>query len=68
MLVSTSFVGLTCRILLGCSFAKSLRSPRADIRGSTGAHSYVSFAFSEKKGVYMTMYYSVNPKDALVAL
>ncbi|KAM0333536.1 hypothetical protein ACHAQA_002201 [Verticillium albo-atrum] len=42
--------------------------PRTDAAKSTGTHSYVSFAFSEKKGVYMTMYYSIKPQEALVAL
>ncbi|KAM0280848.1 hypothetical protein ACHAQH_003878 [Verticillium albo-atrum] len=42
--------------------------PRTNTENLTGTHSYVSFAFSEKKGVYMTMYYSIKPQEALVAL
>ncbi|KAH6697432.1 aromatic prenyltransferase [Plectosphaerella plurivora] len=42
--------------------------PRSDTKTTTGSHSYVSFAFSGKKGVYMTMYYSISPQESVVAL
>ncbi|KAF6836986.1 tryptophan dimethylallyltransferase [Colletotrichum plurivorum] len=41
--------------------------PRSDLDGSTGTHSYVSFAFSKKKGAYLTIYYSIKPQDAMTA-
>ncbi|KAH8882671.1 aromatic prenyltransferase [Thozetella sp. PMI_491] len=34
--------------------------PRADLRAPAYTHTYLSFAFSKKKGVYMTMYYSAS--------
>ncbi|TEA20181.1 Indole prenyltransferase tdiB [Colletotrichum sidae] len=42
--------------------------PRTDLSVSAGTHCYVSFAFSKKKGAYLTTYYSINPQDAVVAL
>ncbi|KAK1981408.1 aromatic prenyltransferase [Colletotrichum cereale] len=41
--------------------------PRSDLRKTVGTHSYVSFAFDKEKGAYMTMYYSIRPRDSLVA-
>ncbi|KAK1573791.1 aromatic prenyltransferase [Colletotrichum navitas] len=42
--------------------------PRSKLEKTTGTHSYISFAFSEKNGAYMTMYYSIRPQDSLVAV
>ncbi|KAF9871509.1 tryptophan dimethylallyltransferase [Colletotrichum karsti] len=41
--------------------------PRSDLNRATGTHSYISFAFSKKKGAYLTMYYSIKPSDSIVA-
>ncbi|KAJ5017935.1 Indole diterpene prenyltransferase ltmF [Colletotrichum sp. SAR 10_99] len=42
--------------------------PRSDLNRATGTHSYISFAFSEKKGAYLTIYYSIKPGDSVPAL
>ncbi|WYZ39199.1 hypothetical protein EsH8_III_001113 [Colletotrichum jinshuiense] len=41
--------------------------PRSDLTKTTGTHSYISFAFSKKKGAYLTIYYSIRPQDSLTA-
>ncbi|KAI3544795.1 aromatic prenyltransferase [Colletotrichum filicis] len=41
--------------------------PRSDLSKTTGTHSYISFAYSEKKGAYLTIYYSIRPQDSLLA-
>jgi hypothetical protein len=35
-------------------------SPNHDLDGSRGTHTFISFSFSERSGVYMTMYYSTR--------
>ncbi|KAK2031227.1 aromatic prenyltransferase [Colletotrichum zoysiae] len=41
--------------------------PRSNPEKTTGTHSYVSFAFSKEHGAHVTMYYSIRPRDSLVA-
>ncbi|KAK0622782.1 aromatic prenyltransferase [Immersiella caudata] len=41
--------------------------PDHDLDGSRGTHTFVSFSFSERSGVYMTMYYSTRVFGACVA-
>ncbi|OLN97231.1 7-dimethylallyltryptophan synthase 4 [Colletotrichum chlorophyti] len=41
--------------------------PRSDLSKTTGTHTYISFAFSKKKGAYLTIYYSIRPQDSLTA-
>lgn len=39
-------------------------SPKHDLGGTRGTHTFVSFSYTEKTGVYMTMYYSPRIFDA----
>lgn len=35
-------------------------SPRHDLDGAGGTHTFISFSYTERTGVYMTMYYSTK--------
>jgi len=35
-------------------------SPDHDLDGTRGTHTFISFSFSKRFGVYMTMYYSTR--------
>ena len=43
----------------------SYRSPDQDFDGSSGTHTYLSFAYSKKTGLCMTMYYTPKITDEL---